>query len=76
VETPAGEHTVELRYESRTLRAGVAISLLAYAALIAPADATVVQRWRKMSTVDAKTHGYFRKFLIDSRVIIDSSIYV
>ncbi len=35
VHVPAGEHTVELRYESMALRAGVAISLAAHAALLA-----------------------------------------
>jgi hypothetical protein len=35
VPVPAGEHTVELRYESWSLRVGVAISLIAYLALIA-----------------------------------------
>jgi hypothetical protein len=33
VPTPAGEHTVELRYESGTLKAGVAISLATSGAL-------------------------------------------
>ncbi len=54
VEIPAGEHTVQLRYESWTLRAGVAISLVACETLIAAAGATAVQRWRKMSIGDAK----------------------
>lgn len=35
VPVPAGDHTVELRYESFALRAGVALSLLAYLALAA-----------------------------------------
>jgi hypothetical protein len=34
VPIPAGEHAVELRYVSRALKVGVAISLLAYAALV------------------------------------------
>jgi hypothetical protein len=33
VPVPAGEHSVELRYESWTLQAGLAVSLLAYLAL-------------------------------------------
>jgi len=39
VPVPAGEHTVELRYESRSLRAGTAISLLTVLALLALAAA-------------------------------------
>ena len=35
IPVPAGEHTVELRYESWTLRAGMAISLTATAVLVA-----------------------------------------
>ncbi len=34
VPVPAGEHTVELRYESTTLKVGTAISLLAYTGVI------------------------------------------
>ena len=34
VPVPAGEHSVELRYESWTLQAGLAVSLLAYLALV------------------------------------------
>nr|MBA3473202.1 YfhO family protein [Rubrobacter sp.] len=47
VPVPAGEHTVELRYESWTLRVGVAISLIACAALIALAVTVGVRRWRR-----------------------------
>ncbi|MDP8948839.1 MAG: YfhO family protein [Actinomycetota bacterium] len=47
VPIPAGEHTVELRYESWTLRTGIAISLVACAALVALAVAAGVRRWRK-----------------------------
>ncbi|MDQ4128530.1 MAG: YfhO family protein, partial [Actinomycetota bacterium] len=39
VPVPAGEHTVELRYESWSLRVGLAISLLAYLSLAALAVA-------------------------------------
>ncbi len=53
VPIPAGEHTVELRYESWTLWAGMAISLVTLAALIALALAAGVQRWR-MSTGGSK----------------------
>ncbi len=35
VPVPAGEHSVELRYESWSLRAGLAVSLAAYLALVA-----------------------------------------
>ncbi len=35
VPVPAGQHTVELRYESSPLRAGLAVSLLGYVGLIA-----------------------------------------
>jgi hypothetical protein len=46
VVVPAGEHEVELRYESWVLRVGIAISVAAYAALVALA-AAVVWRWRR-----------------------------
>ena len=44
VPVPAGEHTVELRYESRSLRAGTAISLLTVLALLA---LTAARLWGK-----------------------------
>ncbi len=47
VPLPAGEHTVELRYESRTLRAGTAISLATCAALVAPFVLAAARRRRK-----------------------------
>jgi hypothetical protein len=47
VAVPAGEHEVELRYESWTLRAGIAISLVALLALIALAVTAGVQYWRE-----------------------------
>ena len=47
VPIPAGEHIVELRYESWTLWAGMAISLFTLTALIVLAVATGAQRWRK-----------------------------
>jgi hypothetical protein len=43
---PAGEHEVELRYESWALRVGILISVVAYAALVALAAAGV-QYWRE-----------------------------
>nr|MBA3951453.1 YfhO family protein [Rubrobacter sp.] len=46
VPVPAGEHTVELRYESWSLRAGVAISLGFCLALIVLVTARA-RRWRK-----------------------------
>jgi hypothetical protein len=46
VPVPAGEHTVELRYESWSVRAGVAISLIAYLALVALTVAGVRRRRR------------------------------
>lgn len=46
VPIPAGEHTVELRYESWALRAGITISLVAYAALILLAVALGTRRLR------------------------------
>jgi hypothetical protein len=50
VAIPAGEHTVELRYESGTLRAGVTISLVAYGVLIALVVITGARRlWRRKS---------------------------
>lgn len=47
VPVPAGEHTVELRYESWTLRVGIAISLVTLATLIAVAVASGINRWRR-----------------------------
>jgi uncharacterized membrane protein YfhO len=41
---PAGTHTIELRYESATLRAGLAVSLLAYG--VAIAQLRTMRRWR------------------------------
>ena len=46
VSVPAGEHSVELRYESWTLQAGLAVSLLAYLAL-AVLVISAVRRFRK-----------------------------
>jgi hypothetical protein len=51
VPVPEGEHTVELRYESWTLRAGIAISLVTCTALIALAIIVGVHRWRQKGTV-------------------------
>ncbi|MBA2714421.1 MAG: YfhO family protein [Rubrobacteraceae bacterium] len=53
IPVPAGEHTVELRYESWSLRAGVAISLITYLALIALTVARV--RRRRKSTNETPT---------------------
>jgi hypothetical protein len=47
VPVPAGEHTVELRYESWTLRMGMAISLVTFATLILLAVAAAAQHRRK-----------------------------
>jgi hypothetical protein len=47
VPVPEGEHEVELRYESWTLRVGMAISLVTGAVLVVLALAAGVQRWRK-----------------------------
>ncbi len=52
VAIPAGEHEVELRYESWALRAGIAISLVALLALVALAVAAGAQYWRE-STHDS-----------------------
>ena len=46
VPVPAGKHTVELRYESRSLQLGVAISLLTSLALVAMLVVLVVARLR------------------------------
>jgi hypothetical protein len=51
VEIPAGEHTVELRYESWTLGAGVVISLVAYAVLIVLAVVAGYGHWRRKVAV-------------------------
>jgi uncharacterized membrane protein YfhO len=47
VPIPAGEHTVELRYESWTLWAGMAISLVTLTVLVALAVVAGAQFWRK-----------------------------
>ena len=47
VAIPAGEHVVELRYESWTLRMGIAISVVACVALIALTISAGVRHWRK-----------------------------
>ncbi len=52
VAIPAGEHEVELRYESWALRAGIAISLVALLALVALAVTAGAQYWRE-STRDS-----------------------
>jgi hypothetical protein len=49
VPVPAGEHTVELRYESWTLRVGIAISVVACAALTALGVSVGVRHWSKGS---------------------------
>ena len=46
VPVPGGEHTVELRYESRSLVAGLAISVAAYVALVALGSAVWWRTWR------------------------------
>jgi Bacterial membrane protein YfhO len=47
VEIPAGEHTVELRYESWALGAGVVISLVAYVVLVVLAVVAGYRHWRR-----------------------------
>jgi hypothetical protein len=47
VPVPAGDHIVELRYESWTLRGGMAISLVTLATLIALTFAAGIKRWRR-----------------------------
>ena len=47
VPVPEGEHTVELRYESWTLRVGIAISLVTLATLIALTVSAGIKRWRR-----------------------------
>jgi len=46
VAIPKGEHMVELRYESWSLRIGIAVSLIAYATLVGLVIARA-RRWRK-----------------------------
>jgi hypothetical protein len=46
VPVPAGEHTVELRYESWSLRVGLAVSLTAYLTLAALTVARARHRWK------------------------------
>jgi hypothetical protein len=46
IPVPAGEHTVELRYEPWTLRAGTALSLFTAAALVALVALAVISRRR------------------------------
>jgi uncharacterized membrane protein YfhO len=52
VEIPAGEHTVELRYESWTLWEGVMISVVAYVGLVGLA--VVAAGTRRMRRKSAK----------------------
>ena len=59
VPVPEGEHTVELRYESWTLRAGITISLLTCAVLVALAVVAGARRWRK--SLDNKASPTARK---------------
>jgi hypothetical protein len=47
VPVPTGDHTVELRYESWTLRVGMAISLVTLTTLIALTFAAALHRWRR-----------------------------
>jgi hypothetical protein len=56
VPIPAGEHTVELRYESWTLQAGVEISLATCASFVALAVAVTVMR-RQRKRVDKELAG-------------------
>jgi hypothetical protein len=53
VPVPAGEHTVELRYESWSLRVGILVSLIAYLALIALAVAEARRRWKRAQQTPA-----------------------
>jgi hypothetical protein len=53
VPVPAGEHTVELRYESWSLRVGLAVSLIAYLALIALAVADARRRLKRAQQTPA-----------------------
>ena len=55
VPVPAGEHTVELRYESWSLRGGLAISLVAYLLLIALVVATLRQRGSRKIPAETAT---------------------
>jgi len=53
VPVPAGEHTVEMRYESWSLRVGILVSLIAYLALIALAVAEAQRRWKRAQQTPA-----------------------
>jgi hypothetical protein len=53
VPVPAGKHTVELRYESWSLRVGLAVSLIAYLALIALAVAEARRRLKRAQQTPA-----------------------
>ncbi|MDQ4127019.1 MAG: YfhO family protein, partial [Actinomycetota bacterium] len=53
IPVPAGEHTVELRYESWSLRVGILVSLIAYLALIALAVAEARRRWKRAQQTPA-----------------------
>ena len=59
VALPAGEHTVELRYESRTLRIGTAVSLATSVALVASVVAAAARRRRKGAS--AANHAMTRE---------------
>ena len=56
VALPAGEHTVELRYESRTLRVGTAISLVTSVALVALAVAAGTRRRKGADAAESATN--------------------
>jgi hypothetical protein len=57
VPVPAGEYTVELRYESSPLRIGLAISLISCLALIALAVAGTQRDGRVRTTPDVRDSG-------------------
>ncbi len=55
VPVPAGEHSVELRYESVTLRVGIWISLATGGSLVAVASAVAARRQKKVGVKAALT---------------------
>ena len=55
VPVPEGEHTVELRYESATLRLGTALSLFTGLICVVLVAANAARRWRRSAVGNEST---------------------
>ncbi len=58
---PAGDHTVDLRYEPTSLRAGFAVSVLAHALMVGMLVVAAVTGFRRRSRVRAQSSSFDRK---------------